>query len=304
MTRALPNNDVPEASIRSELGELSTSGLKQIGGGFRSIAFESTSHIILVGKHPGASESFRREHRILPDIAEALPVDIPIPDFLIESSSAFPHGLMCYPRIIGTVLTKENIPKANLTNLALETAGFLTSLHSIDISTFELDQPDIRLETKLLRDETLPILKQSLNDREYDLVFRWWTSYIDSEDNFTFDPVFIHGDLWYENLILTEDLQHLAGVIDFEACGLKDPAADFAPLTYLGTSFCESVLSEYLRLCNGRKIDNAAFSRRIKCYAETREFGGLRYAIEHDNGKELEDSLHKLRNGTILNGAG
>jgi len=294
------NIDELQTSLRKELGKLEVQSLKLIGEGFRSIAAETDDHIVLVGKHQDASKSFRRDHAILPKIAGSLPIEVPSPDYFIESSESFPFGVLCYPKIRGTVITKGIIREINLQNLTGEIAGFLVALHSVNTDSLELTLLDIFEENQQLRDHILPTLEQILDRRERNLVVRWWKEYLENDDHFKFKPVLVHGDLWYENLILTQNLQNLVGVIDFEACGLRDPAADFAPLMHLGLCFCQDVFFAYSK---DRENDSVAFHKRIQLHWERREFGGIRYSILNDDRKELADSIQKLRQGPILNGA-
>ncbi len=225
---------------------------------------------------------------------------IPTPQYFIESSEAFPFGVLCYPKIDGITLTKELIRKTNLPILALDIANFLVALHGLDARSFGLEHPDLFEEDQKLKKDVLPTLKRILSTSEQTLVVEWWKVYQEGEENFMFEPSLIHGDLWYENFLLEKDLQHLVGIIDFEACRLGDPASDFAPLYYLGSDFLEAVFSDY---ASKREVDLAAFRKRIQRHWEKREFGGIRYSIQNNDESELHDSIKKIRRGPILNGA-
>jgi aminoglycoside phosphotransferase (APT) family kinase protein len=275
--------------------------LKLIGEGFRSIAIEADGqYIVLIGKHSKSSEAFLQDKVILPQIADLLPCEIPTPQYFIESSEAFPFGVLCYPKIDGITLTKELIRKTNLPILALDIANFLVALHGLDARLFGLEHPDLFEEDQKLKKDVLPTLKRILSTSEQTLVVEWWKVYQEGEENFMFEPSLIHGDLWYENFLLEKDLQHLVGIIDFEACRLGDPASDFAPLYYLGSDFLEAVFSDY---ASKREVDLAAFRKRIQRHWEKREFGGIRYSIQNNDESELHDSIKKIRRGPILNGA-
>ena len=298
MTWNTENIDALRNALRSELEGLDVQHLDFIGEGFRSIVAETDDHIILIGKHPGSAESFKKEYTLLPGIAKSLPCEVPRPDYFAESE-LFPYGVMGYPKICGVVLSMENIDEANLQNVSAEVAEFLVALHNLDTRPLGLNQPDYLEQDRQLRDHVLPTLERVMERREFNLIDRWWKEYLENEDNFRFDPAFGHGDLWYENLILSQNLQHIVGVIDFEACGLRDPASDFAPLNHLSLDFCREVSSIYAKQ---KGLDLVPFDKCIQRHWEKREFGGIRYSIKNGDQDELNDSIRKLRRGPILSG--
>ena len=60
-------------------------------------------------------------------------------------------------------------------------------------------------------------------------------------------PRLLHGDLWCENILLSPDLSHMVGVVDFEQIRIGDPVSEFAALRYVGDEFVDRVRSQLPR---------------------------------------------------------
>lgn len=296
MSKITRNTD----KIKKELSkflDFKINNIKIIGEGFRSIAIEvNDEFVFLIGKVPQASKTFSKEYKILPHIQNST-YKIPCPKWYIESTNELSYGFLGYTKIEGIILTQKLIEKTNLQNLAKDVASFLVELHSLDVNNLKLESPNFFDDDKKLYDSILPTLKQIFTKNEYALIVQWWEMYLNEKTNFNFSPKFVHGDVWPENFVIDKNLQHLIGIIDFEACGLGNPACDFAPLNYIGSDFLENVLLSYTEKVG---IDDLTLRQRIDRQWEKREFGGLLYAIENNDEEELHDSIMKIRKGPIL----
>jgi hypothetical protein len=76
-----------------------------------------------------------------------------------------------------------------------------------------------------------------------------------------------------------------------------DPAHDFAAPRYFGEDFMSQLLSGYRSAGGGFNLEDEYRAWR---FFEAREFGGLAWAIEHDDQGEVDDSIRKLLEGPIL----
>ena len=72
---------------------------------------------------------------------------------------------------------------------------------------------------------------------------RWWRALEPPRHPGT---ALIHGDLWYENLLVDADSGALVAILDFEDAHLGDPATDLAPQRQLGEPFAAAVLDAYV----------------------------------------------------------
>ncbi|MBO0882477.1 MAG: phosphotransferase [Mycobacterium sp.] len=93
----------------------------------------------------------------------------------------------------------------------------------------------------------------------------------------------VHGDLWHGNMVDRD--RRLVGVLDWEECGVGDPAADFAGLWYLGDEWAHAVLDV---------VDPAPSElARIDAWRIVRELDGAAWSQRHQDTKELQESAAK-----------
>jgi aminoglycoside phosphotransferase (APT) family kinase protein len=147
-------------------------------------------------------------------------------------------------------------------------------------------------------ERTRPTLRSCLSAAEFQLVMTWWQGFRFDKKMLHYNPVLVHGDLWYGNVLSDPDTGSITGIIDFEDAALDDPAQDFATLLHSGYDFTGHVIEAY-RKAGGSFDDNILY--RMRKLWSGREFGGLAYAVEMQDEAELEEALDKLRRGPILN---
>jgi RIO-like serine/threonine protein kinase len=91
-----------------------------------------------------------------------------------------------------------------------------------------------------VQDEVYPRL--STDQREWtESIFN---DFLESDENFEFEPVIAHCDLYTTNILVDPPTLNLTGIIDFENVDLYDPAADFIFLRE-GTDLLKSLLHVY-----------------------------------------------------------
>ncbi len=265
--------------------------------GFQSTVIETHGYVYLVGRHPGAAATYRKEYRVLPSLQTQLPCQIPCPDWYIEKTDVFPYGVMRYPKIAGAPLTRDAMPLADRSRIARDIGHFFKALHRIPAAEFasyaDRDYPE-RLH--MARQYCLPTLKERLSGHEYASLKHWFDKAVSVSNLMKCVPTLIHGDLWYENIIAGRTYDRVVGIVDFECFALGDPAKDFAPLKYLGDPLLDKALDAY----GSASSDVATFRARIQRHWELRELEGLEYCVKTGDLVEIEDCVRKIREGPIL----
>lgn len=196
---------------------------------------------------PSAAEyalAVGKEHRWLPVLAPRLPLPIPVPLAMGEPGAGYPYPWSVYPWLDGQPARGDRI--ADPVRFALDLAGFLTALRSIDpaggprpgthnwfrggtLRTYDgqiqnaLGELDGHIDTGVPRQ----IWKSAL-DAHWDGVESWF-----------------HGDVAEGNLLLNDG--QLAAVLDFGTCGVGDPACDLAIAWTLLTAEGRQAFRERLR---------------------------------------------------------
>ncbi len=275
--------------------------LRLLGEGFRSIALETAvGQVFRIGRSPEATEGHLKELRLLPHLHDRLPAAIPQPIWYCGPSERFPFGVIGYPKLPGTPLIPEMLSGEG-NNLIAELAAFLAALHRFPprevLSIGVPILPTFSPEVEAMRDEVLPALSSRLTQAEYERVARWWESFLSNERMRRYKPALVHGDLWYENVLVDERGEHVLGVVDFEGASLADPATDFAAQFYLGEPFVVLLWEQYAE-AGGTADEDLLY--RAKRLWQLREFEGVQFSIRTDDMEELEDSILKLRWSGVL----
>ncbi|MFI0815733.1 aminoglycoside phosphotransferase family protein [Streptomyces sp. NPDC021098] len=166
-----------------------------------------------------------KEHRWLPVLAPALPLEVPVPLARGVPDESFPHNWSVYRWIGGEPAGRAVVE--DMTAFAIHLAEFLVSLQRIDptggpgpglhnwfrggpLTTYD-GWARAALETLdgLIRTETAEEI--------------WERALRASWDG---KPVWFHGDMASGNLLVKDGA--LSAVIDFGTCGVGDPACDLS----------------------------------------------------------------------------
>lgn len=269
--------------------------------GFRSIAVDLNGRsVVLIGRHPEALASYRREAALLPLVREHLTVAIPQPDALVDRTRAFPYGALRYPRLEGVPLRPEGLHASNRALLAEAVGRLMAELHEIPLTPLRarLSETNAPLMVRELERTAVPVLEDYLSSEET-AHLRGWLETAHTLLDLPPSRVLLHGDLWYENLLVAARGDRLLAVVDFEAMHAGDPAEEVAPLTYLGSGFVEDVLVAYGGRGDSR---DRSFLLRAEVYLGLRELGGIPFAIRHEDPLELAESVQKVQESPIFRG--
>jgi aminoglycoside phosphotransferase (APT) family kinase protein len=166
-----------------------------------------------------------KEHRWLPRLAPRLPLEIPKPVAKGVPTAGYGFPWSVYSWIDGEAACEATI--GDLSEFAVTLAEFLVALHRIDPAggpapgahNFHRGGP---LGT--YGDETLQAIDVLAAEIPEPAVREAWDDALAT--GWEHDPVWLHGDLTADNLLVREG--RLRAVIDFGLCAVGDPACDLA----------------------------------------------------------------------------
>jgi aminoglycoside 2''-phosphotransferase len=280
--------------------------LSVLGSGFSSVAVETAGGIVFrIAQVADAGARYVKEWQHLAALKPYLPIAIPELGWYLAESRDFPNGIIGYQKLPGVPLEPDNLRTlAEAKQIVDQIAAIILALHRIP-PTVALLRDDFEArhrEWVEQRDVVLPALRTALEPDEYQAVVDWWDEFLVDEVMREYHPVLQHGDLWFGNMLVEgPQSTQIVGLVDFENLGMGDPALDFVPQLYLGQTFFNLVVEAYRAA--GGNLD-ANFDHRLRSLWAVREFGGLQFAIEHDDAEEFADSIAKIRKGPILSPVG
>lgn len=255
---------------------------RHFGSGFDNIVRETEDGWILRKARSSRERgTLARQFKFLPRLAKRVPVAIPVPE-------SFENDELAYRKISGEVFQPSTLDRPATQQLAYEIAAFLTSLHSVaivDCIDWGISQRGRTEELLDLVDESLP----ALTGREREQITTWRKNL--SERSYI--PALIHGDLWYENMLIDRDSGRLTGILDFDRACIGDPAWDISTQLHCGEEFARAVFDRY-------HAGTADHWIRAHQLFPLRAFEGLAWAIRNNDKAEFEESLGKLRACAVL----
>lgn len=220
--------------------------------------------IFRFARRPEIVAQFRKELLLLPMLAGRLPVPLPYPEFARLDDPKY--SCMGYRKLRGNALSRKTATK----EVAVQVGKFLNSLHGFPLEAvaqlgLEVLEPD-RWHAHYLdfyrwvRQNVLPQVSEEIERKVRNL----WESFLNSEVYFRFNPVFIHGDLGVEHILIDPVSGRLAGVIDWGDACIGDPALDFTGLLVsCGADFVAQVMESYTKPVDASFWERMAFYRDI-----------------------------------------
>lgn len=274
--------------------------LSVLGRGFRSVALETPGGVVLrVGQSPDAAQDYAREWRIGRFLAERMGGILPEPRWYAEPCADFPHGLLGYRKLLGE--TPAWGVDAGPT-FARDLGAFMARLHQLAVDEARsAGVPEVDSYRRLLgaQDVVMPVLAVRLEAKALALVEAWWATFAADKGMRSARRAVCHHDLWHDNLLRPAS-GRLSGVLDVAHVEIGDPAHDFPAPRYFGDAFTAELVAAYRDA--GGDFDSADEYRANRFY-QGREFGGLAWAIEHIDEREIESAIDKILRGPILRGS-
>lgn len=274
--------------------------LSVVSSDFRSVVVVDAGDVIYrLSRSLEAANLHSVEVHLLDVLAPRLPVAIPEAEYW-PGHGFFPFSAMRYPRLPGLPIQREMLRHLNSEVLASEIVLLLIALRVVPLESLDglsLPEPsDARAARIALRDATLPALAEVLSPSEFEMAESWWNGFLTDGALIEYTPTLIHGDLWYENLLVNPETGIITGVLDWEDAAIGDQSQDVAALLHLGPSMVERVL-DGLHRCD---LLDATFEYRMQRHWEMREFVGIKHALTLGDRDEFLDAVRKLRAGPLF----
>ncbi|MHA2142443.1 MAG: phosphotransferase family protein [Candidatus Thorarchaeota archaeon] len=190
-----------------------------------------------------------REVSLLKRLRGRFTYEIPKPEFVdVDSNNPF----MGYRMIPGTSLTRhfDSTNTEQQHYLGKQVGLFLSQLHAIDGGDLGIGEDgsykpeESRLEFQRVFAQVQDSVFPELSKTEIEWTEGLFHDFLDSNEDFEFEPVFIHGDFDTSNILVDPETFNVTGIIDFEESRVYDPAADFIFLSE-GVEFLSSLLGAY-----------------------------------------------------------
>jgi aminoglycoside phosphotransferase (APT) family kinase protein len=220
----------------------------------------------------------------------------------VKAADGLAWGAWAYEKLPGRLMTNDDC-LAHEATLGDDIAGFLRSLHAwpseLAVAFGVPSREAFWAMLRKVRSDIDDTLRERLSLHEYLRVQAWWDAFATDDALFAAPEALVHGDLWPDNMLVSEDGAHLLAVIDWGDSTVLDIAYDFAPLHHGGDQFAARCLHAYLEI--GGDTD-PTFAHRVTRYRELRSSSvfSLGAAVREDDEAELQDCLDKLRSSRIL----
>ena len=222
------------ALIEAQFPELAPTRVERLGHGMDNNGFRVNE--VFVFRFPQRAVAvplIEREMRLLPCIASALPLPIPVPRYMGTPSEGYPWPFEGHAYLAGTTACSTPLTGDDRFELARSLGTFLRALHAID--------PGASLERGLPRDEIgrldhakrLPLATERLLKLERLGVVSGANALLETmraiapNDGDFQRLVILHGDLYARHLLIDEH-RRLSGIIDWGDIHFGHPGVDLA----------------------------------------------------------------------------
>ena len=249
--------------------------------GWSSTVWEvNDEYVFRFPKRPEIAPGLRKETRLLPVLAPALPLPVPQFEYVWEGGAPHQGVFVGYRKIAGTELLPEHLGAGSTTTAPCSSAtsdtiagalgGFLTALHRFPLQEAlaagiaEGSPARWRAQYQAfyqrVRGRVFPLLRVE----ERQSVAAIWEAFLEDEANFCFYPVLIHRDLCGEHILYDAQRRTITGIIDWEDAGIGDPAQDFTGLlANFAPEFEAQVLAAYGGPPDARLLSRTRFYKAV-----------------------------------------
>ena len=211
-----------------------------------------------------------------------------------QNNSFFKFGGLIYLEIEGLIFYEKYFNKMNIEKITDKIADFLKELYSIPVDYNKTNE--IRNKKILEFKSDMNVLKNYFKDKNIDKINIFEKEYLDYINNFN-DFHYMHGDLWEENMIISEDCQELIGVVDFDNFGICDIAKDYASLLDFDFDFLYKLMDKTKDIVK----DKDEFIKRILIYQKLIELEDTAYILRDKKlENRLESKIIKLKKLNLI----
>ncbi len=211
-----------KAFIQHNFPEVVVRTVVPITRGWDSFVLEVNDELIFrFAMREDVEVRFQKEIHLLPVLEPTLSTPIPHFDYIGRGDTEHPYSFVGYRRLAGTMLEDEGITGEQLSALAPAIGVFLSELHRFPIQQAAQAGAEnctpaqwremYRERYRDIQQRVFPLLDADLRTQSAHL----WENFLNTESNFTFQSVFIHGDLGCEHIFCDPQHGRLTGVIDW-----------------------------------------------------------------------------------------
>ena len=231
------------------------------------------SHVFRFPKRSDIQAGLRKEIRLLPVLAPALPLAVPRFDYVWQRGPQYEGLFVGYRKIPGVPMAAQHLSYSGVERPAGQLGRFLTALHRFPTAlavAAGLDPDGLKAWRQYYEG-----LYQSVQQRVSPLLeagcrqpmSEAWDAFLQDKSNFRFTPALIHRDLSSEHILFEAEPGEISGVIDWEDAAIGDPAFDFAGLLDYGDAFVAQVLEAYQGPAERKALKRVRFYKAIApCY--------------------------------------
>lgn len=237
-----------EVAIASQFPELIPVSVSHLGEGCDSIAMlVNDSWVFRFPKSVEVEQQLAMEARLLPVLADRLPLPIPRFHFHGQPGAHFPRRFVGYPRLPGVPAIGFEAGAVRSDEIA-RFGEFLAALHATELEVARacgvpVDNLDESLDE--LRGDALEGLEHAARV-EPDAPVARWRAFITNQPDVVSPGTLVlaHNDLAAEHILIDPEDGRLTGVIDWSDAAITCPEVDFAGLFHWGG---EPLVREVLR---------------------------------------------------------
>ena len=225
------DEQLAERLISGQFSQLAGATIARFGAGMDNVAFlVANRYVFRFPRRTIVVPLLEREERILPRIAQQLPLPIPFPQFIGKPDLGYPWTFAGYERLRGTSACSLPLSRDDRTAMARPLGEFLGALHSIDLQTgIAAGLPDDELG-RLDHRKRFPLAQQRFEELHSAGLIADASPFL--QFLAAHPPAgprerrcIVHGDLYARHLLV--DRHHrLSGIIDWGDVHLGDPALD------------------------------------------------------------------------------
>jgi aminoglycoside 2''-phosphotransferase len=266
-----------------------------LGEGWDSVALLANDELVFrFAKRPDAAVRQARETKLLPLLADRLPLPIPRHTYTWTDPAWPGKRIVGYQLIAGEPL-RPGRPEYQA-HQATQLGAFVSALHAVPLEEAQrhgvAERDAISLREAYwrffatVRADMLPLFAA----QEQEAIVTFWSGYLEDDSFFTFTPTLVHRDLVPEHVLVDPLTGALTGVIDWGDAGVDDPAVDFSGMRrQMGDEFARQMLAAY-----GHSLDTI-LPRRLDFYAGMEPFHEIHYAQTHGDAAHLAHGIEWAR---------
>jgi aminoglycoside phosphotransferase (APT) family kinase protein len=282
------------ALIRLQFPDIDPHNVSLLGEGCDSRAFDVDGRwVFRFPKRADVEQQLLLESRVLPVLANASPLPLPLFRFHGRPSEMFPWHFVGYPKLPGVPGIQLSAAEFPLERWAPAVGRFLSWLHRFPVEDARL----LELEERPVADLIEEVRRDALDD--FHVVGRapqagQWKAFFETGlPTSALNPlpsVVVHSDLAVEHILFDPATGEVTGIIDWTEIALGDPSVDLACFYHWGGApAVASALAHYDGRCDGGVLARARF------LAACRAVGDVAYGSRTGRSEYVEAGMRALR---------